>query len=113
MFLAYYRRPAVCGVKKVFLDKNTAVVAVDRLVHHCVMLEMNMESCRHRHALKQKKKQGEPAKSVTENDLTSWSLPLSVLFSLLRLGILVLIVLLWGTGDIQHGSVESVHKRGV
>lgn len=51
--------------------KNTTVAAVNRLVHYCVMLEMNVERCRRRNALKQKKKQEEPAKSATENDLTS------------------------------------------
>ena len=57
--------------KKVFPDENTAAAAVDRLVHHCVILEMNVESYRLRHAMEQKKKQGRPAKFATENDLTS------------------------------------------
>ena len=57
--------------KKVFPDENTAAAAADRLVHHCVILEMNVESYRLRHAMEQKKKQGRPAKFATENDLTS------------------------------------------
>ncbi len=60
--------------KNVFPDENTAVAAVDRLVHHCVILEMNVESYRLRHAMKKKKeegkkKRGRPAKYVTENNL--------------------------------------------
>ncbi len=53
---------------KVFPDENTAVAAVDRLVHHCVILEMNVESYRRRQAMEQKKKQGRPAKFATESD---------------------------------------------
>ena len=57
-----------------FPDENTAVAAVDRLVHHCVILEMNVESYRLRHAMKKKeeegkKKRGRPAKYATENNL--------------------------------------------
>ncbi len=59
--------------KNVFPDENTAVAAVDRLVHHCVILEMNVESYRLRHAMKKKKeegkkKRGRPAKYATENN---------------------------------------------
>ena len=53
---------------KVFPDENTAVAAVDRLVHHCVILEMNVESYRRRQAMEQKKKRGRPAKFATESD---------------------------------------------
>ncbi len=59
--------------KNVFPDENTAVAAVDRLVHHCVILEMNVESYRLRHAMGKrkeevKKKRGRPAKYATENN---------------------------------------------
>ena len=59
--------------KNVFPDENTAVAAVDRLVHHCVILEMNVESYRLRHAMEKnkkevKKKRGRPAKYATENN---------------------------------------------
>ena len=59
--------------KNVFPDENTAVAAVDRLVHHCVILEMNVESYRLRHAMgkrkeKVKKKRGRPAKYATGNN---------------------------------------------
>lgn len=58
--------------KNVFPDETTAVAAVDRLVHHCVILEMNVESYRLRHAMEKKeegkKKRGRPAKYATENN---------------------------------------------
>ena len=38
---------------KVFPDQSTAVAAVDRLVHHATILEMNVESYRPRHAVEQ------------------------------------------------------------
>ena len=38
---------------KVFPDQSTAVAAVDRLVHHATILEMNVESYRRRHAVEQ------------------------------------------------------------
>ena len=37
----------------VFPDQSTAVAAVDRLVHHATILEMNVESYRRRHAVEQ------------------------------------------------------------
>jgi DNA replication protein DnaC len=33
-------------VGKIFHDQMTAMVAVDRLVHHCVVLELNLPSYR-------------------------------------------------------------------
>ena len=59
--------------KNVFPDENTAVAAVDRLVHHCVILEMNVQSYRLRHAMEEKKeeekkKRGRPAKYATGNN---------------------------------------------
>ena len=59
--------------KNVVPDENTAVAAVDRLVHHCVILEMNVESYRLRHAMGKrkeevKKKRGRPAKYATGNN---------------------------------------------
>ena len=49
---------------KVFPDETTAVAAVDRLVHHATILEMNVESYRRRAALeKSKKKPGRPTNS--------------------------------------------------
>ena len=39
-----------------FPDETTAVAAVDRLVHHATIFEMNVESYRRRAAVAQKKK---------------------------------------------------------
>ena len=58
--------------KKVFPDENTAVAAVDRLIHHCVILEMNVESYRRRQAMGEKeRKRGRPAKFATMSDTSS------------------------------------------
>ena len=46
---------------KVFPDQSTAVAAVDRLVHHATILEMNVESYRRRHAVQQAR--NKPARS--------------------------------------------------
>ena len=52
---------------KVFPDETTAVAAVDRLVHHATILEMNVESYRRRTALDRRKRgPGRPAKIATE-----------------------------------------------
>lgn len=51
---------------KVFPDETTAVAAVDRLVHHATILEMNVESYRRRAALeKTGRKRGRPANFAT------------------------------------------------
>ena len=51
---------------KVFPDETTAVAAVDRLVHHATILEMNVESYRRRAALENtKRKRGQPATFAT------------------------------------------------
>ena len=51
---------------KVFPDETTAVAAVDRLVHHATILEMNVESYRRREALDRgKRKAGRPASYAT------------------------------------------------
>ena len=49
----------------VFPDEATAVAAVDRLVHHATILEMNVESFRRRAAIQRKKKPGRPATIAT------------------------------------------------
>ena len=54
---------------KVFPDETTAVAAVDRLVHHATILEMNVESYRRRTALDRgKRKPGRPASFATTNN---------------------------------------------
>ena len=56
---------------KVFPDETTAVAAVDRLVHHATILEMNVESYRRRAALdRRKRRPGRPAKITTEKNTT-------------------------------------------
>ena len=56
---------------KVFPDETTAVAAVDRLVHHATILEMNVESYRRRTALDRRKRgSGRPAKIATEKNTT-------------------------------------------
>lgn len=45
---------------KVFPDKTMTVAAVDRLVHHATILEMNVESYRRRAALERKRGPGRP-----------------------------------------------------
>ena len=50
-------------------DETTAVAAVDRLVHHATILEMNVESYRRRAALERgKRKRGRPANFATEKN---------------------------------------------
>ena len=52
---------------QVFPNETTAVAAVDRLVHHATILEMNVESYRRRAALDRgKRKPGRPASFATE-----------------------------------------------
>ena len=54
---------------RVFPDETTAVAAVDRLVHHATILEMNVESYRRRAALERgKRKRGRPANFATEKN---------------------------------------------
>ena len=51
---------------KVFPDQNTAVAAVDRLVHHATILEMNVERYRWRHGVQQvRNKPARPSKRTT------------------------------------------------
>ena len=57
---------------KVFPDETTAVAAVDRLVHHATILEMNVESYRRREALeKTGRKRGRPANFATGKNSSS------------------------------------------
>ena len=50
---------------KVFPDQGTAVAAVDRLVHHATILEMNTESYCRRHAVQQVLDKPAPASKRT------------------------------------------------
>ena len=50
---------------KVFPDPIMTLAAVDRLVHHATILEMNVESYRRRAALERKRGSGRPSNSAT------------------------------------------------
>ena len=50
---------------KVFPDPAMTLAAVDRLVHHATILEMNVESYRRREAIEKKRGPGRPASPAT------------------------------------------------
>lgn len=50
---------------KVFPDQAMTLAAIDRLVHHATILEMNVESYRRNAALERKRGQGRPATRAT------------------------------------------------
>ena len=50
---------------KVFPDQAMTLAAIDRLVHHATILEMNVESYRRKTAIERKRGQGRPAKKAT------------------------------------------------
>ena len=50
---------------KIFPDQAMTLAAIDQLVHHATILEMNVESYRRREALDQKRGRGRPATHVT------------------------------------------------
>ncbi len=54
---------------KIFQDTAMTIAAVDRLVHHSIILEMNVESYRRRHAEKQKQGPGHPATFATDANI--------------------------------------------
>lgn len=56
---------------KVFPDPAMTLAAVDRLVHHATILEMNVESYRRRQAVEKRKAPGRPAAFATTNNITS------------------------------------------
>ena len=51
--------------ESVFPDKAMTVAAIDRLVHHAVIIEMNVESYRRRTALERKRGPGRPPSHAT------------------------------------------------
>ena len=54
---------------KVFPDETTAVAAVDYLVHHATILEMNVESYKRRAAIENSRRKRErPASFATEKN---------------------------------------------
>jgi len=50
---------------KIFPDQAMTLAAVDRLIHHATILEMNVESYRRREALERKRGPGRPANCAT------------------------------------------------
>src|ERR1022692_2208957 len=50
---------------KIFPDQAMTLAAIDRLVHHATILEMNVESYRRREALDRKRGRGRPAAHAT------------------------------------------------
>jgi len=50
---------------KIFADQAMTLAAIDRLVHHATILEMNVESYRRREALAAKRGRGRPAAHAT------------------------------------------------
>ena len=52
---------AFSGWEGIFKDAMMTAAAIDRLVHHCVIVELNVPSYRVEHA-----KKGRPAPSATE-----------------------------------------------
>jgi DNA replication protein DnaC len=50
---------------RIFPDQAMTLAAIDRLVHHAAILEMNVESYRRREALQRKRGRGQPAAHAT------------------------------------------------
>ena len=50
---------------KIFPDQAMTLAAIDRLVHHSTILEMNVESYRRREALDRKRGRGRPPTHAT------------------------------------------------
>ena len=48
-----------------FADQAMTLAAIDRLVHHATILEMNVESYRRREALERKRGRGRPPANAT------------------------------------------------
>ena len=53
---------------KIFPDQAMTLAAIDRLVHHATILEMNVESYRRKAALGRKRSPGRPASMATPHD---------------------------------------------
>ena len=50
--------------EQIFKDQMTTAAAIDRLVHHCVILELNLASYRLEHSKNQRKTKPQPAQST-------------------------------------------------
>jgi DNA replication protein DnaC len=60
---------------KVFPDPAMTLAAVDRLVHHATIFEMNVESYRRREALEKKRGPGRPASHATSANIAAADAP--------------------------------------
>lgn len=60
---------------KVFPDPAMTLAAVDRLVHHATIFEMNVESYRRRSALEAKRQRGRPASFATIKNTSATDAP--------------------------------------
>ncbi len=60
---------------KVFPDPAMTLAAVDRLVHHATIFEMNVESYRRRQALEKKRGPGRPASHATPANIAAADAP--------------------------------------
>jgi hypothetical protein len=58
-----------------FGDPAMTLAAVDRLVHHAVIFELNVESYRRRQAVERKRGPGRPATQATIANLADADLP--------------------------------------
>ena len=56
---------------KVFPDPAMTLAAVDRLVHHASIFEMNVESYRRREAIERKRGPGRPASYATSDNIAA------------------------------------------
>ncbi len=54
---------------RIFPDKAMTLAAIDRLVHHATILEMNVESYRRKAALDRKRRRGRPPAHTTPKEL--------------------------------------------
>ena len=54
---------------KIFPDQAMTLAAIDRLVHHSTILEMNVESYRRREAIDRKRGRGKPPAFATRNKI--------------------------------------------
>ena len=54
---------------RIFPDPAMTLAAVDRLVHHATILELNVESYRRRAAVERRKGPGRPPTRATINDI--------------------------------------------
>jgi hypothetical protein len=57
---------------KVFPDPAMTLAAIDRLVHHATIVEMNVESYRRRTALERKRGPGRPPSHATPKTVADW-----------------------------------------